>query len=64
MKRPHRARRITATLLPPLALAAVWFVGDTAGEPAPGIALPGVEGVCVYTNFPGAYQPIICVPSP
>ena len=64
MKRPHRERSITAVLLAALALAAVWFVGDTAGEPAPETALPSVEGDCVYANFPGAYQPIVCVPSP
>ena len=63
MKRPHRERRIIAALLALLALAGVWFVGDTAREPAPQTALPGVAGGCLYANFPGAYQPIMCVPS-
>ena len=62
MKRNHRGRGITAGLLTALALAGVWFVGDTAREPAPEIALFTVQKACVYWTFPGAYQPIACVP--
>ena len=69
MKRPHRGRRFTARLVVHLALAGASFAGasfagDTARVPAAETALPSVDGGCVWANFPGAYQPITCVPSP
>jgi hypothetical protein len=62
MKQAHRGGRIMAVLFASLALGGVWCVGHATGEPASETALHYVEEECVYLGFPGAYQPIACVP--